>query len=275
MKNIIYLISVLLIACSSNAKKTESVLFDLKNTSWFYYPSYYVNDYPHNLNYTSIVLFKDKKALFYPYSNSFKGFQLNADTLEWNKNLFKISEITSDTLVLVSLSKETNQLPFLELSGDNPTDYRVKLINLESKVDSSIQFETITFSSGSCFGKCPEMDIEILKSGEIYYKGRKNVPLLGNYKGSLSDSLLKQMVFAIQTSSIQEIDSKRGSEDDQIFYLTLATSNNKIYNVTGTVLEQNGLHLLLYELLTIHQKTILEKSDLEYQFSTAKKLDRK
>lgn len=260
-------LSLLIIGTNCSNEGNEQAL-ELDGTSWFNYPSHYVDTYPLNLNYTDVFLFDDKELLIVPYSTVFDTYLIKTDSLMWRDYIFGIEMQNKDTLILIPLTEETSELPFLEAVDETNTRYQVKLVNMKTRVDASIVFKSITFSSGACFGECPEMDVEILKSGDFFFKGIEHIDPIGNFKGSLSDSLLQRIMFALQTSSVKEVDNKRGMVDDQVFSLKVILDDDSTYNIGGTVNVQGGLHLLLYELMTLYKKVSLEKSDAGYSFST-------
>lgn len=83
----------------------------------------------------------------------------------------------------------------------------------------------VSIRRGACFGRCPEYEASIYKSGFAEYKGVANVKKLGTWTTRLSPEQLKEMVALIRESKMEEKDSAYVNKylaDFPAYYLWIA-----------------------------------------------------
>lgn len=117
----------------------------------------------------------------------------------------KIKELTDSTLTVIPVSDFSKR--FL--------NKRIIIFKKqEFNVDNSISFEKIIFHTTECFGSCNVYHLQIDSSKniqlqvEVAYKNRsyqRDTSKQGFYSGRLSDSLYKQFIHAIKTSSLRQL----------------------------------------------------------------------
>ena len=64
----------------------------------------------------------------------------------------------------------------------------LSLLLLNTQAQSKISY--IKMQRTACFGRCPEFTIELFQNGHMVYKGKKNVPRIGEYNAVLNTALM-------------------------------------------------------------------------------------
>ncbi len=57
----------------------------------------------------------------------------------------------------------------------------------------------LLYKKTPCFGVCPTFTLVVKMDGELYYNGRQNVPMLGDYKSTWSTDILQTLEDKMQT----------------------------------------------------------------------------
>ena len=93
------------------------------------------------------------------------------------------------------------------------TDAEIKFKRQEFARDRTIHFEKIIFHTSSCFGDCPEIDLEIDSSKNIYLRGSyyegygatSREDRSGMFEGTLQDSLYTELILLLQTCNLRTL----------------------------------------------------------------------
>lgn len=185
----------------------------------------------------------------YGYHNK-KGYHLLADTLRL-QDWFHSSSDNYKTLqhkdydFLISFKKNSILLnpindQALSLAG-NRKEIHYQQINTIYK--KSFDFDSLKFTSTTCYGRCPEMTI-IIKGNNVLFSGGRYAIKQGNYKASLPDTLNAQLKDLLRKSAIEKIINWEQEVDDAPYYtLTLYFDHKK------KLIEGYDLPLVMKDLL--------------------------
>ena len=173
---------------------------------------------------------------------------------------YKIITSKEDTIILKPLDKQSNNLlrnSSTIYSSSNFKNYT--FVKKEALYTDSISFERIYFSSTQCLGKCPTMETEIDKFGNVSFKGIANTKRFkGNYKGKLKAKELARLKEILKKSELDRIPSNLGSAIDAPDYKFIINYNNKIRKIKGYYLPYFNQELLSF-FLNIYKKSSLKK----------------
>ncbi|HUM51019.1 MAG TPA: DUF6438 domain-containing protein [Chitinophagales bacterium] len=217
----------------------------------------------------------------YVFEKKYSVFQL----IQFNKYLgvnklekkvisYKIEKLTADTLIIRPLTKYSKV--FVENEDKSyATKYHVnpKYVELNNNdtyvfVDKSIIhdkhliFDKLFFSSSSCLGSCPSMEIEIDSIGNISFNGRMHTGAYnGNYFGKLPKEKLETLIEILKSSSLENIPTTLGGGIDSPNYNLIVSYNNQIKEITGGFLYPYFNKPLFEYLLNIFEEVDLTKTE--------------
>lgn len=233
-------------------------------------------------NHTSLKLFDNNNArvkhnnnFHYKITNNQLKLIHISDTVR-NDNrdeVYQILKLTSDTLILKSISK------FQWLLGKNDS---LLFIDSTKINDEHFKFEKLFFSSTRCFGPCPAMKLEIDSIGNFFFfaeflrESDFNEPvqyteeeeLNGLYQGKLKSKDLKELKSILQHGWLdnfpEDPDGGSGADDAQYFTFVFHYNGKSKYS-HGMLIPYFDQKLLSF-LLNIYKTTPLEKSTIDYKF---------
>ena len=155
--------------------------------------------------------------------NHFQDYELfeYGDTLSF-QNRYYSSEtnykqlyIDRYDLIVVKITDSTLLLrPCSELSQKfYGSKSEIKFIKQEFLRDATIQFEKIIYHTTTCFGSCPEIDLEIDSNKKIYLSvwymdgspTQTSKERSGEFEGVLSDSLYNELILLLQTCNLKTL----------------------------------------------------------------------
>jgi hypothetical protein len=186
---------------------------------------------------------------------------------------YKIEKLTADTLIIRPLTKYSKV--FVENEDKSyATKYHVnpKYVELNNNdtyvfVDKSIIhdkhliFDKLFFSSSSCLGSCPSMEIEIDSIGNISFSGRMHTGAYnGNYLGKLSKEKLETLIEILKSTSLEKIPKTLGGGIDSPNYNLIISYNNQIKEITGGFLYPYFNKPLFEYLLNIFEEVDMTKT---------------
>ena len=143
------------------------------------------------------------------FYNSYTSSEDNYSTNRVDGYNFKINALT-DTTISIS--------PITELGSRIFKKDSISLIRQDYAIDSSIEFEKITFHTSNCFGPCPIYHLEVNNDGstklykeKVYKKSSKNRYLvdsinIGYYSGVISKPNLTKLAHHIQTCNLDKLE---------------------------------------------------------------------
>ncbi len=107
----------------------------------------------------------------------------------------------------------------------------------------TFNFDSLKFTSTTCYGRCPEMTI-LIKGKRLFFSGGRHAIKQGNYKAVLPDTLLAQLNDHFRKSAIEQITNWKQEVDDAPYYtLTIYFDDKK------KLIEGNVLPLVMKDLL--------------------------
>ena len=82
---------------------------------------------------------------------------------------------------------------------------------------NSFDFDSLRFTSTTCYGTCPQMTI-LIKGKIVFFSGGRYAIKQGNYKTILTDTLYRQLKDYLRKSAIEKITNWGQEVDDAPFY---------------------------------------------------------
>ena len=141
-------------------------------------------------------------------------------------DLYRIVKLSRDSLIL-------SELPTQEFSLVDQSP----LVFVDSAFinDTGLTFNRLTFSTGSCFGQCPVLEISIDSEGNVRFQGEQYTnPFIGSYVGHLPLEWMRRFMMILQRSRIDHIrDHSAWSVDAPIRRLRI-TFSGKTKVIEGT-----------------------------------------
>lgn len=141
------------------------------------------------------------------FQNHYTSSATNFSKLHIDRYDFKIAQADLHTLVLNPVSKFAS-----DYFGSGK---QIVLKKQEYTTDSTIRFEKLVFSSGLCYGECPNYEYELTNKG-IFQLHVKTAFLKGNrymrdstargyFVGQVTDSLYRAVIDALQTCYLPQL----------------------------------------------------------------------
>lgn len=110
----------------------------------------------------------------------------------------KIETINSDTLILSKIKGW--KLPFYINS-------HLKFYNDSLDFTNSYRLNKISFSTGLCYGRCPQLAIEIHSNGKFKFLGKKHSEIKGFNIGQIDSKFLDSLNILLNQMNIEKIDN--------------------------------------------------------------------
>jgi hypothetical protein len=112
--------------------------------------------------------------------------------------------------------------PCLESEKAYSTTKEIEFSKQEFLRDRTIHFEKIVYHTTTCFGSCPEIDLEIDSNKRIYIhasylmdsSSQINEKRSGRFEGELRDSLYNELILSIQTCNLKTLEFSMVDEYD-------------------------------------------------------------
>lgn len=179
-----------------------------------------------------------------------KGYHILGDTLRL-QDWFSYLGDTTKTLrhkdydYLISTNRNGFSLTAinenaLRLAGNRKL---IRYQPIQTVYKKSFKFDSLKFTSTTCYGTCPEMTI-LIKGKQLLFSGGRYAVKQGNYKAVLTDTLHRQLSELLRKSAIDRIINWEQEVYDAPFY-TLTIYNDK----KEKYIEGNDLPLVTKDLL--------------------------
>lgn len=262
-------------------KKTSIKAEDIEEEVWIYDS----NSLPDSIkNFTDNYLIFDKSLV--NMNNHYIGeFTISNDTLrifETSSVLLKgkYQDRVRYQFVGLIVRADSNQIVLKKISGYFPIMYNgstgdfdksqvIRLTNQKMKKRRGVHFNYVSIASSSCYGTCPEYNLELDRNGNLKFHGSHYCKKNGNYEGKLSKDDL---------SRVEDIISYLNLKNDSNVYLTPVDApetmikvsvNNKEFYYYGYQGEfQYKMQVLMDELFAIAEKTKLKKTNNKLYFKS-------
>lgn len=100
---------------------------------------------------------------------------------------------------------------------------------IETVYKKTFYFDSLKFTSTTCYGTCPEMTI-LIKGKHLFFFGGRHAVKQGNYKALLTDTIYLQLNDLLRKSAIDRIVNWEQEVYDAPFYtLTIYINKKKKY----------------------------------------------
>ncbi len=192
----------------------------------------------------------------------------------------KYQKRVSDQFLGVIIKMDSNNILIKCISGYFPIKYKmsygkfdkseiIKLTNQKNKRRKLNKFEFISIASSSCYGTCPEYNLEVHKDGLVKFHGSSYCKKIGYYEGELTSKDLKTIEYYISYLNLNN-DSTIFSTpiDAPEAVVKLKVNNREFYFYVYPGEFQNKLYELMHELFLITEKSKLEKTTKILKFKT-------
>jgi hypothetical protein len=184
----------------------------------------------------------------------------------------KDQKIVREQFLGVIIKMDSTQILIKYLGGHFPIKYKmsigkfdeskiIKLTNQKCKKKKSIKFEYISTASSTCYGTCPEYNLELNKDGFIKFHCSKYCKKNGYYKGKLTRKNMKKIEDCISYLNLKN-DSTIFSTpiDAPLAVVKLKVNNRELYFYGYPGEFQNKLRDLMHVLFFIAENSNLEKT---------------
>jgi hypothetical protein len=115
----------------------------------------------------------------------------------------------------------------IKLAGNTTYEF----LNFKNSYDKDIKFSKIYFLSSTCFGDCPQLNIEIWPNGDYHLKaGEHAEPYKGNYEGKLSTTQMDTLNYWLKHSELKKMTNwEQGNQvvDAPNYYFAIDFNNTK------------------------------------------------
>ena len=266
------LVGLIISGCCANNKKVDK--FDFTKEVWIYdSPSM-----PDSIrNFTDNFIIFDSTEVSMNYDN-LGEYTITNDTLR----VFETSHIlqkggkyqkrVSDQFLGVIIKMDSEQILIKSIRGYFPIKYKmsygqfdkskiIRLTNQKSKKKKHIDFGYISIASSSCYGTCPEYNLELYKDGFIKFHCSSYCEKIGFYKGKLTENdILKveDFISYLNLKSDSTIFSTPVDAPVAVVKMKVDGKKHYFYGYPGEF--QNKLNDLMHELMEIAEKSKLEKT---------------
>jgi hypothetical protein len=174
----------------------------------------------------------------YGYHNK-KGYHLLRDTLRL-QDWFYSSADNSKTLrhkdydFMVRVRRNTLELQPINqdafwLAGNRS---RILFKPIDNFYKKSFDFDSLKFTSTTCYGTCPEMTI-VIKGNKVFFTGGRHAVKQGSYEAFLSDALHYQLTEHLRKSAIDKIINWNQDVDDAPYYTLTIFYRRKTKHIEG------------------------------------------
>lgn len=267
------LVGLILSGSCSNNKKADK--FDLTKEVWIYdSPSM-----PDSIrNFTDNFIIFDSNNVSLNYEN-LGEYTIKNDTLRIFQTSYvsprggKDQKRVSDQFLGVIMEMDATQILIKPIRGYFPIKYKmsyghfdkskiIKLTNQKRKKKKHIHLNYISIASSSCYGKCPEYNLELYKDGFIKFHCSSYCKKIGFYKGKLSKDDMQKVEDFISFLNLKNDSTLFTTPIDApeaVVHLKVNDKNHYFYGYPGEF--QNKLSDLMHELFLIAEKSKLEKTN--------------
>ena len=210
---------------------------------------------------------KNDKIKIIPDKNTWKSLN------EKDRFQLKVQFSTDSTMFLKAIDSLTKQnLQFWDKEIDT-----IKLFKVRTK--NQLNFEKIGFYSSVCFGRCPQMYLEIDNNRNLCFYGVEYTSKKGGFRAKISIKEYQTIVRKIQQIKLDALKKSYYAEwtDDQECGVIIQTKSGKYQcSAYGFDKEPIELRLLFHKLMNIYKNVDLVKDEkIEEKFTLIEMMKRK
>lgn len=269
---------MILSGCSSNHKKDNK--FDLTEQVWIYDSQ----SMPDSIkDFTDNFLIFDSTEVHMNYEN-LGEYTIKNDTLRIFQTSYvlqkggKYQKIVNDQFLGVIIKMDSTQILIKSIRGYFPIKYKmsygkfdesklIRLTNQKCKKRKQIDFKYISIASSSCYGTCPEFNMELYKNGFFKFHCSSYCKKIGYYKGKLNANDLRKIEDFISYLNLKNDSTIFSTPIDAPEAVVKLNVNNREYYFYGYPGEfQNKMSDMMQELLAMTEKVNMKKTDSKLQF---------
>lgn len=180
----------------------------------------------------------------------------------WHSYIFRISNLSENSLVLTPLSKDSREL-FYHLN-DSTENIILKKITKKN----NLKFKRIGFNSSICFGSCPSMFFELDSNGNLYFEGGYSTSEEGYREGLVSEELLFNIDVKINNIDLDslKVDYFPPVIDEQTIRLIIEFENQKVETAVYSFKDEPiELRMLFHYLMELYKEVELKPEENEFQ----------
>jgi hypothetical protein len=90
-----------------------------------------------------------------------------------------------------------------------------------------------TIKATSCYGKCPEYEIEIHGDGKVFYTGKKNVEKLGSHEFKISEKEIDELLKEFENAKFWDMKDEYTAKVTDLPTIYISCSyNGKVKKIT-------------------------------------------
>lgn len=280
---ILLLVGITTSGCSSNNNKADK--FDFTKEVWIYdSPSM-----PDSIrNFTDNFIIFDSTEVSMNYEN-LGEYTIKNDTLRIFQTSYvsmgggKDQKKVSDQFLGVIIRMDSTQILIKPIRGYFPIKYKmsygqfdkskiIRLTNQKSKKKKQIDFGYLSIASSSCYGTCPEFNLELYKDGFIKFHCSSYCEKIGFYKGKLTKDDMRKVEDFISFLNLKNDSTIFTTPIDAPEAVVKLKVNNREFYFYGYPGEfQNKMNELMHELFLIAEKSKLEKTTDKLNFKATLK----
>lgn len=273
-------IGLVISGCNSDAKKI--IKFDFTKDVWIYdSPSM-----PDSIkNFTDNFIIFDSTEVSMNYDN-LGEYTITKDTLRIFQTSYigqrdgKYQKRISDQFVGLIIKMDSTQILIKPIRGYFPIKYKMSygpfdkskiigLTNQKSKKKKKIDFGYISIASSSCYGTCPEFNLELYKDGFFKFHCSSYCKKIGFYKGKLTKADMRKVEDYISYLNLKNDSTIFTTPIDAPEAVVKLKVNNRKFYFYGYPGEfQNKMNELMHELFLIAEKSKLMKTNDILTFKT-------
>lgn len=267
------LVGLIISGCYSNNKKADE--FDFTKEVWIYdSPSM-----PDSIrNFTDNFIIFDSTDVSMNYDN-LGEYTIKNDTLRIFQTSYvslgggKDQKRVSDQFLGLIIKKDSTQILIKPIRGFFPVKYKmsygqfdksktIRLTNQKKKKKQQIDFGYISIASSSCYGRCPDYNLELYKDGFIKFHCSSYCEKIGFYKGKLTKNDILKIEDFISYLNLKNDSTIFPTPIDVPVAVVKMKIDRKKHYFYGYPREfQNKLNDLMHVLFLIAEKSKLEKTN--------------
>ena len=275
---ILLLVGLIISGCCSNNKKAHN--FDFTKEVWIYdSPSM-----PDSIrNFTDNFIIFDSTEVSMNYDN-LGEYTIKKDTLRIFQTSYvsqgggKYQKRVSDQFLGVITKMDSTQILIKCIRGYFPIKYKmsygqfdkskiIRLTNQKSKKKKKIDFGYISIASSSCYGTCPEFNLELYKDRFFKFHCSSYCKKTGFYKGKLTKNDIRKVEDFISYLNLKNDSTIFTTPIDAPEAVVKLKVNNREFYFYGYPGEfQNKMNELMRELFLMAEKSKLEKTNKTLKF---------
>jgi len=183
--------------------------------------------------------YKDGVSFNFDGYNQYKRSRLEKDTLIMVDNYtssadnFKIRHIDISKFLIKPISPQKLVISPVDTNAKKLAKKRAYIFyNISYLRDPDIKFSKISFTSGSCYGSCPVMKIDINSAGDFKLTGGKDPwREQGPVNGKLTSLQLDTLTYLLQHSQLKKMHAWKQTSvvyDTPSYLLNIAYSNKNL-----------------------------------------------